>query len=138
MTAAAAVRWWLLVLVALACCCSTALRVTVQCAAATATATTSPASRVPADLLRLKPSNDPGFIADLLETPNPALDPRPADINVTALLAKLGAKFDPDYMSVTTPGRLVPVASVSFRLLFFSNLLPFPLPSARHKRTRCV
>lgn len=131
MTAAAAVRWWLLVLVALACCCSTAPRVTVQYASATAT--TSPASRVPADLLRLKPSNDPGSIADLLETPNPALDPRPADVNVTALLAKLGAKFDPDYMSVTTPGRLVPVASVSFRLLFFFEFTfvpfaPYPPP----------
>lgn len=92
------VKWWS-VLVALACC---SIRRTVMC------------NSVRLDL-RPVPSNDPGAIPDLIEMPNPALDPRPADLNVTALLAKLGAKFDPNYMSVMAPDQLVPVADLPYR-----------------------
>jgi hypothetical protein len=65
--------------------------------------------------LRPIPSNDPGLIPDLIEMPNPALDPKPADLNVTALLAKLGPKFDPNFMSFMMPEHLMPVADIPFR-----------------------
>lgn len=94
------VKWWS-VLVALACC---SIRRTMM------------AARLQDDLrLRPMPSNDPGAVPDLIEIPNPALDPRPTDLNTTVLLAKLGAKFDANYMSVQTPEHLVPIADIPFR-----------------------
>lgn len=91
------VKWWS-VLVALACC---SIHRTVMC------------TSIQLDL-RPVPSNDPGVV-DLIESVNPALDPRPADLNVTALLAKLAAKFDPKCMSVTAPEQLVPAPDIPFR-----------------------
>jgi len=67
------------------------------------------------DQQRPVPSNDPGAVPDLIEIPTPALDPRPADLNVTVLLAKLGAKFDKTYMSVVTPEHMVPGNDIPFR-----------------------
>lgn len=92
------VKWWS-VLVTLACC---SMR------------RTATAASVRLDV-RPVPSNDPGAVPDLIEMPNPALDPRPADLNVTALLAKLGAKFDQNYMSVMTPEHVVPADQIPFR-----------------------
>uniref|UniRef100_A0A2S2P923 Noggin n=1 Tax=Schizaphis graminum TaxID=13262 RepID=A0A2S2P923_SCHGA len=128
-----AVKWWS-VMVALACC---SICRTVMCSA------------VRLDL-RPVPSNDPGVV-DLVEMPNPALDPRPSDLNVTALLAKLAAKFDPNYMSVTAPEHLVPVVDIPFRRNRRGRLVPtgkmpaeirdldtkfFLLPDGRRLRTR--
>lgn len=96
------VKWWP-VLVALACCYSIRRRTVM-----------GGSTSVRLDV-RPVPSNDPGAVPDLIEMPNPALDPRPADLNVTALLAKLGAKFDKNYMSVMTPEHIVPVDDIPFR-----------------------
>lgn len=92
------VKWWS-VLVALACC---SIRRTVMCTSVRLE-------------LRPQPSNDPGLVPDLIEMPNPALDPKPADLNVTELLNKLGPKFDPNYMSFLKPQHLVPDADIPFR-----------------------
>jgi len=93
------VKWWF-VLVTLACCCP------IRRAAAGTSVRLH---------LRPVPSNDPGAVPDLIEMPNPALDPRPADLNVTALLAKLGAKYDRNYMSVVAPETAVPADDIPFR-----------------------
>lgn len=92
------VKWWSL-LVALA-----------FCTAITCTAAVRPD-------LRPVPSNDPSVIPDLIELPNPALDPRPADLNATTLKAKLGAKFEPSYMSITKPTSLSALIDIPFRLV---------------------
>ncbi|XP_050543354.1 noggin-2-like isoform X2 [Daktulosphaira vitifoliae] len=129
------VKWWP-VLVALACC---FIHRTVHAAAS-----------VRLMDLRPVPSNDPA-VPDLVEMPNPALDPRPSDLNVTVLLAKLGAKFDPNYMSYDMPEHLVPVADIPFRRNRRGRLVPtgkmpteirdldtkyFSLPNGRRLRTK--
>lgn len=98
------VKWWCSVLVTLAC-----------------WSIHRRASMCMANRLSLRPvpSNEPGEIIGIVETPNPALDPKPGDLNVTALLAKLGSNFDPNYMSITTPEHLVPVTKIPFRLVFY-------------------
>lgn len=40
---------------------------------------------------------------DLLESPNRSHDPRPTELNATALAIKLGRNLDPAFMSVTRP-----------------------------------
>jgi hypothetical protein len=40
---------------------------------------------------------------DLIESPNKMLDPKPHDLNATALKAMLGRNFDPLFMSITRP-----------------------------------
>ncbi|VVC32893.1 Noggin,Cystine-knot cytokine [Cinara cedri] len=132
---------WLSVLVALTywCCCSTRHTVFVACAS----------TRL--QDFPLVESNDPGIVPDLVETPNAASDPKPADLNVTTLLAKLGAKFDPKCMSFMAPEHLVPIDDVPFRRNHRGRLVPagkmpaeirdmdtkyFTLPSGRRLRTR--
>lgn len=40
---------------------------------------------------------------DLIENPNKLHDPRPAELNITALRLKLGRNLDPSYMSIARP-----------------------------------
>lgn len=96
-------KWWSVMVVALACC---SIRHTgfVMCT-----------SIQRLQEFPLVPSNDPGTMPDLVEMPNAVLDPKPTDLNATTLLAKLGAKFDPKYMSVMAPEQLVTVPDVPFR-----------------------
>lgn len=94
------VKWWS-VLVALAC---FSIRRPTTCSAIR-----------PDFPLRPVPSNDPGSFPDLIEIPNPALDPRPSDLNATVLLSKLGAKFDPKCMSIMKPEYMVPVTDIPYR-----------------------
>ena len=42
---------------------------------------------------------------DLIEPPNKMLDPRPHDLNTTALKTMLGRNFDPNFMSISRPLR---------------------------------
>ncbi|XP_069701334.1 noggin-3-like [Periplaneta americana] len=42
---------------------------------------------------------------DLIEPPNKLLDPKPHDLNATALKAMLGRNFDHHFMSITRPNR---------------------------------
>ncbi|PSN57292.1 hypothetical protein C0J52_02530 [Blattella germanica] len=42
---------------------------------------------------------------DLIESPNKMLDPKPHDLNSTALKAMLGRNFDPNFMSISRPTR---------------------------------
>jgi hypothetical protein len=63
---------------------------------------------------------------DLIESPNKMLDPKPHDLNVTALKAMLGRNFDSHFMSVTRPRYVARLIS-SFRLSssFSSSLFQF-------------
>ncbi|XP_007259408.2 noggin-3 [Astyanax mexicanus] len=54
-------------------------------------------------LLRPVPS-DSLPVMDLLEDPDPALDPKDRDLNETELRARLGAHFDAHFMAVSAPG----------------------------------
>ncbi|GLH14339.1 Protein of unknown function [Gryllus bimaculatus] len=51
----------------------------------------------------LRPESADNFIFTLHEPQGKQYDPRARDLNVTALLARLGAHFDPSYMSVHKP-----------------------------------
>jgi hypothetical protein len=60
--------------------------------------------RSPQDL-GLRPGNPLDELPppDLIESPNKMLDPRPHDLNATALRPMLGRSFDPQFMSITRP-----------------------------------
>jgi hypothetical protein len=64
---------------------------------------------------------------DLIESPNKMLDPKPHDLNATALKAMLGRNFDSLFMSIARP-RYRAISTTSMLFLLFS-LLFFPLLS---------
>lgn len=117
--------------------------------------------RSPQDL-GLRPGNPLDELPppDLIESPNKMLDPRPHDLNATALRPMLGRNFDPQFMSITRPrhsshnhstssgsdlvefpfrqnkrGRLVPVADMP-RSLRKMNFKYIRLPDDSRLRTR--
>ncbi|XP_075225567.1 noggin-like [Lycorma delicatula] len=51
---------------------------------------------------------------DLIESPNRMHDPKPSELNITALRLKLGRNLDPTYMSITKPVETEPLDNSQF------------------------
>ncbi|XP_067002354.1 noggin [Anabrus simplex] len=126
------------------------------CLVATLAAQTSPGSterRLSPDELGLKPDPTEGFIFPQIPEPEGRqFDPRPQDLNVTVLRARLGRHFDSQFMSISRPrsnrthmdfpfrqhkGRLVPVPGAEMpAFLRRMNFKSVRLPDGSRLKTR--
>uniref|UniRef100_A0A0A9W9Y9 Noggin n=1 Tax=Lygus hesperus TaxID=30085 RepID=A0A0A9W9Y9_LYGHE len=72
----------------------------------------------------LRPGGPPGLLPDLIETIDPSSDPKPTDLNVTLLSAKLGPALDMEYSSITKPTKNMLTSYFPFRRNRKGRLVP--------------